>query len=223
MAEPVRIAHFSDVLCVWAYVSQVRIDELRTKFGDRVKIERYACNVFGDTQGKLVRGWAERGGMQGYASHVREVVARFDHVEIHADVWSRVRPRSSLPCHVYLSAVRRLGVEGNDPGLLARTSWAFREAFFAEGRDISDATVRREIASAQNVDTEAAEHLIANGSAYASLSADLALCREKDVRVSPTVLLNEGRQRLNGNVGYRIIEANVLELLEQPSPMQSWC
>ena len=25
--EPIRITHFSDTLCVWAYVSQIRIDE----------------------------------------------------------------------------------------------------------------------------------------------------------------------------------------------------
>lgn len=39
--------------------------------------------------------------------------------------------------------------------------------------------------------------------------------------VSSTLIFNEGRQRLNGNVGYRVIEANIRELLhnlpeEQP-------
>jgi hypothetical protein len=37
-------------------------------------------------------------------------------------------------------------------------------------------------------------------------------------------LFNEGRQVLTGNVGYRVIEANVRELLRQPSDDQSsWC
>jgi len=36
-------------------------------------------------------------------------------------------------------------------------------------------------------------------------------------------LLNEGRQKLYGNVGYRIIEANVQEILHQPGNQASWC
>ena len=41
--------------------------------------------------------------------------------------------------------------------------------------------------------------------------------------MSPTLSLNEDRQRLAGNVGYRVIEANVRELLEGPAPEGSWC
>jgi hypothetical protein len=43
------------------------------------------------------------------------------------------------------------------------------------------------------------------------------------VTVSPTLIFNEGRQRLNGNVGYRVIEANIRELLHNPSGELSWC
>ena len=35
--------------------------------------------------------------------------------------------------------------------------------------------------------------------------------------------LNEGRQLLAGNVGYRVIEANIRELLDTPGDQQSWC
>jgi hypothetical protein len=44
------------------------------------------------------------------------------------------------------------------------------------------------------------------------------------VKGSPTMILNQGRQKLFGNVGYRIIEANIQELLREPNPDQaSWC
>ena len=44
------------------------------------------------------------------------------------------------------------------------------------------------------------------------------------VKGSPTMILNQGRQKLYGNVGYRIIEANIQELLRDPHPDQaSWC
>jgi len=41
---------------------------------------------------------------------------------------------------------------------------------------------------------------------------------------SPSFVLNEGRQKLYGNVGFRIIEANIQELLRAPGTDQvSWC
>jgi hypothetical protein len=35
--------------------------------------------------------------------------------------------------------------------------------------------------------------------------------------------MNEGRQKLYGNVGYRILDANVRELWERPQAQASWC
>ena len=52
---------------------------------------------------------------------------------------------------------------------------------------------------------------------------DLDLARAQAIQASPTLLFNEGRQRLTGNVGYRIIEANIRELLERAPDQLSWC
>ena len=42
--------------------------------------------------------------------------------------------------------------------------------------------------------------------------------------MSPTFIMNEGRQKLFGNVGYRGLEANVGELLRSaPEDEASWC
>jgi predicted DsbA family dithiol-disulfide isomerase len=49
----VEIKYFSDILCVWAYISQVRIDAIKEKFGDGVRIEHRFCSVFGDTAAKI--------------------------------------------------------------------------------------------------------------------------------------------------------------------------
>jgi hypothetical protein len=40
---------------------------------------------------------------------------------------------------------------------------------------------------------------------------------------SPTFVLNEERQKLYGNFGYRVIEASVHELLAEPGERASWC
>lgn len=41
---------------------------------------------------------------------------------------------------------------------------------------------------------------------------------------SPSFVMNEGRQKRYGNVGFRIIEVNIEELLLSPDREQaSWC
>ncbi|ALZ74893.1 hypothetical protein [Rheinheimera sp. F8] len=51
------------------------------------------------------------------------------------------------------------------------------------------------------------------------------LCRAADagIKVSPTCSFNAGRQCLSGNVGYRIIAANIRELTEPAALLQAWC
>ena len=64
---------------------------------------------------------------------------------------------------------------------------------------------------------------IDSGEAYAQLAKDAELVKEHNVTVSPTLIFNEGRQRLNGNVGDSVIEANIRELLHNPAGEQTWC
>ena len=49
----VKITYFSDMLCVWAYISQARMNAISEKFGDSVRIEHRFCSVFGDTAQKI--------------------------------------------------------------------------------------------------------------------------------------------------------------------------
>ena len=54
---------------------------------------------------------------------------------------------------------------------------------------------------------------IESGQAIARLAADYDLGQSQNVQGSPTYILNEGRQRLFGNIGYSILAANVKELI----------
>ena len=62
-----------------------------------------------------------------------------------------------------------------------------------------------------------------SASADAALAEDHEAAGQHGITGSPTYLLNEGRQKLYGNVGYRLIEANVEELLRDNSDRASWC
>lgn len=228
----VIVSYYSDVLCVWAYVAQVRVDELRRSFGDRVTIVPRFVPVFGDTPRKLGDGWRDRGGYEAYAAHAASVVRRFEHVTLGDDAWKRVRPASS---HVPHAVVRALGLlvrdgivdlarpspEGRPP--CEELSWQLRVAFFRDGRDIGRVPVALEIASEMGLPADDLRARLDDGSAWAALHADHEAVKEEGVRGSPTFVLNERRQILYGNVGYRILEANVLELLRDAREQATWC
>jgi predicted DsbA family dithiol-disulfide isomerase len=46
--SPVKIFYFSDILCVWAYAAQARLEQIEVDFGNKVKILPHYCSVFAD-------------------------------------------------------------------------------------------------------------------------------------------------------------------------------
>ncbi|MFW2404690.1 MAG: DsbA family oxidoreductase [Gammaproteobacteria bacterium] len=216
----IPITHFSDALCIWAYVSQVRIAELRTHFAEEVTFDYRYFNVFGDVPTKMATQWQAKGGLDGYAGHVHEVAARFEHVRIHADLWTRDAPNSSMPAHLVLCAAR---VTLDDRSAVLSLDHEVRRSFFETAADISRTHVLLEICERQGLDRAPIERALQDGRAHAALATDMKQAQELGVRSSPTLTFNEGRQTLTGNVGYRVIEANIRELIRDPQDQQSWC
>ena len=224
--EPIRIFYFSDILCIWAYIAQIRLEELKNTFQDSISIDYHFVSVFGNTREKLENQWRDRGGLQGYSDHVKEIAQKFDHITINPDIWGKVIPASSTSAHLFLRAVQLLEVKGlvsKSERVMEKTTWAFREAFFTKLANIGERQVQFDIAMELGLPVDAIANLINNGEAYAQISKDTELLKEHNVTVSPTSIFNEGRQRLSGNIGYRLIEANIQELLHNPVGEQSWC
>ena len=102
--------------------------------------------------------------------------------------------------------------------------WAFRCAFFRDCRDIARWNVQCELAEALGVDIGAIEKCIHEGAAFAKLATDYQDADKMRIEGSPSFVLNDGRQKLYGDVGFRIIEANIQEFLRVPCGDQaSWC
>jgi len=224
----IEISYFSDVLCVWAYISEVRIDAIKEKFGEAVRIEHHFCSVFGDTATKVNTMWKEKGGYAGFNAHLRQAATKFPHVEVHPDLWLSTRPATSMSAHLFLKAVQLgegdLATRKQPPGTFDRAMWAFRRAFFKECRDISHFEVQREIAVGLGVDIGAIEKYIHSGAAFAALAADHQEAERLRIEGSPSLVLNQGRQKLYGNIGFWLIEANVHGLMRTPaSEDASWC
>ena len=108
--------------------------------------------------------------------------------------------------------------------LSSKAAWATRRAFFASARDISDWRVHRDIAEGIGLDYDAIEETVRSSEAVAQLAIDYNLSQAHHVEGSPTFIMNNGRQKLFGNIGYRLLQANVQELLRGPSEGEaSWC
>ncbi len=225
-SSAVPITYFSDVLCIWAYAAEARVDEVKRQFGNRVSIDYRFFQVFGDTAQRIGVGWAGKGGYDGFNAHLKEVAAGFEHLEVHPDLWLWVRPASSASAHLFLKAVELCAADTEEgaPSALEAAAWRVRLAFFRECRDISRQDVLYEIADELSFAIEPIKQEIETGRAIAALCGDLEVKDRLKVDGSPTFVLNEGRQKLYGNVGYRVIEANIQELLRAPNrAMASWC
>ncbi len=226
----VEITYFSDVLCVWAYISQARLDAVKERFGDAVRIEQRFCSVFGDTAQKITSTWKDKGGYEGFNLHLRQVAERFPHIKVHPETWAKTRPLSSASTHLFMKAVQQWTHDAgairsqSAPSIFDQLMWAFRCAFFRDCRDISRWDIQCEIAEGFGADIGAIEELIHSGVAFARLATDYQDADKLRIEGSPSFVLNEGRQKLYGNVGFRLIEANIKELFRAPRTDEaSWC
>ena len=220
----IDIEYFSDLLCVWAYIAQARIEELQANFGEQVQIHTRFCGVFGDTAFKVGTGWKKRGGYAGFARHVHEVGEQFGHVELHPDLWTRVRPASSAAAHLVVKAVQRLETDDAGPAAAEQLAWALRLAFFRDARDIARWSVLQDVLCEQHIPLALVINELASGHAHAALATDERDKAQFHVEGSPTFVLDNGRQKLYGNVGYRVLDANIRELIREPAMGEaSWC
>ncbi|MDH5729355.1 MAG: DsbA family protein [Gammaproteobacteria bacterium] len=229
----IPILYFTDLLCVWAYISQIRIDTIKQKFGSDITVHQHFVSVFGAVESKMEQNWGNKGGVSAYSDFVSEIARKFEHIEIHPDVWKKNTPTSSTGCHLLLKAIQILESRdelqdfnpGNYNGIGAfnATAWEMRKAFFRDLEDISNYQVQKRIIEKLGLPKDKIQTVIENGEAFAELENDTQLKEKYGVSGSPSLVLNEGRQIIYGNVGYSVIEANIQELLSQPENRASWC
>lgn len=229
----IRIHYFTDVLCVWAYLAQIRLDELKTHFGREIDISYHFIPIFGCTANRIGEGWKEKGGFEAFSAHTHEVCEAYPYVKLHEDVWRNNAPKTSASSHHFLKSVQLLETKGvisseeqeqfDGKTIFEEVAWRTRLAFFQEAKDVGHLDVQLEIARSLQLPEDIIVEQMHNGEAMAELCRDIELRDEFKVEGSPSYILNEGRQKLYGNVGYRIIEANVLEILNMPLSQASWC
>jgi predicted DsbA family dithiol-disulfide isomerase len=229
----ITIDYFSDVLCVWAYGGQIRLEELQREFAGDILVRQHFMPLFADTRVRIGEGWKDKGGFVGFGQHMQEVCRQWDHIRLHADVWTECRPTSCTSAHVFLKAAGLcLDLESVDENSDAEACARFerlvvrvRTAFFEQARDISSLPVLLDLLQSGDPGRGDVVRRIESGEAYAALHRDEQLLKDHGVVGSPTYVFNDGRQLLYGNVGYRIIASNLRELMSahRVEGEPSWC
>jgi predicted DsbA family dithiol-disulfide isomerase len=231
-SSPVHVSYFSDVLCVWAYVAQARLNKLKETFKEEVEITPFHVTLFGDTQKRIAEGWKEKGGFLGFSKHVQDVCSQFPHLEVNPNIWTNCQPKTSGTSHLFLKAIQCYEADLNSgnsaPGdlnyLVKEVEWAMRLAFFRDARDISDREVLYDIASQFKIKKSDILRYLTNGEAMARFCTEMSMKETLMLSGSPTYILNENRQKLFGNVSFNIMKANVAELLNSNTDDNcSWC
>lgn len=219
MRTPLIIEYYTDILCVWAWIAQRRIDELNNQLGDRIELRHHYLDVFGDAVNKIPKQWQERGGYHGFSAHVVESASAYEDAPVNADVWSKTRPTSSANPHLVLKAIALVYSQQHSIDLALK----FRQAFFIEAKDISNLDVLFAIIESANLDSNQVNKAIIDGSAMAALIQDYQQSKALALKGSPSYVIDNSRQTLYGNVGYRVLLANIEEHFKKPDNEASWC
>ena len=215
----ITIDYFSDILCVWAWISQRRIDELSQHFKEKIKIRYQFIDIFGDVHTRIEKQWADKGTYVGFGDHVIKSAAPYESAPVNKNIWHHTQPSTSANAHLVIKAVQL--THGHT--LAANFITTLRCAFFQDAKDISNLDIIYAIADDNGVNIPEILHSIACGKAMAALMCDYQNAKEYGIKGSPCFVMNEGRQVLFGNVGYRVLQTNIDELLHQSNNEASWC
>lgn len=215
----IKVDYYSDVLCVWAWIAQRRLDELREHFGSDLELKSHYVNVFGNTNSHIGEKWAAKGGFDGFGKHVIEAAAPFSDAPVVDSIWQAIRPQSSTPAHIVLKAVEI----SHSAEVAEKFAHTVRERFFTGPLDIGRLDVLLDLATGANLDVDLINATVNSGAAIAAVMRDYQRAQAQGIKGSPSWVLDSGRQILYGNVGYRVLRANAAELLNQPSAEASWC
>jgi len=219
MNKPLRVDYYSDMLCVWAWIAERRLEELKKQWGTQIHICHHYVDVFGDVEKKIRDSWSSKDGYSGFAQHVQQAVGNFEEINVHPDLWHSNRPTTSANAHLLVKAVElELGRDKAE-----QIDGQIRKAFFEDKRDISSLDCLFDLIELANLNPVGIRTRLQDGSAIAALMSDYRQAKSESIKGSPTYVLDGGRQMLFGNVGYRVIHANIEELLRKPKGEASWC
>ncbi|HEY8370738.1 MAG TPA: DsbA family protein [Thermodesulfobacteriota bacterium] len=189
MGEPVRILLFHDPVCVWSFLSAVRLRRVAAAFGDRVTL---AGKVFLLARDEIeaLRRWPDHG------ARTEAILAEWARAKAQpgGEAIDPERARRRL-ARMPLSLPAAAAVKGAEEiaGMAAHLVLLRRlqEALFVEGRDTSEPGVILQCASAVGLDTTPLAVGLEQGAFLPDAFADDAGARALGFTTVPTVVFDE--------------------------------
>lgn len=183
MSAPI-LWYFADPMCSWCWGFSPAIETLRDEYRDRLKI---ALVLGGLRPGETVPMTAS--GREDILHHWRQV---------HERTGQPFRFDNALPDgFVYDTepASRAVvTVSGIDPALIFPLFKAIQNAFYAEGRDVTQAGVLADLAAELGADKDAFLQAFASDAARARTQAHFRQARQAGVRGFPALILQQDTQ-----------------------------
>lgn len=176
--------YFADPMCSWCWGFSPTMDALREEFRDRMKIA-------------LVLGGLRPGMTESMTATAREEILHHWHA-VHDRTGQPFAFEQALPeGFVYDTepASRAVvAVGGIEPELIFPLFQAIQQAFYAEGRDVTQTAVLTELASGLGADAGAFADAFDSEPARARTLAHFKQARQAGVRGFPTLIIQQGTQ-----------------------------
>ncbi len=224
MSSKLAFSHFSDPLCIWAFVANDKLQQLLREVGERLEVDYRVVPVFGSVPWRFARGPWAGAGIEGRVRATAEIAAQHGHPEVSGACWSGDCPASSWAAGAAVKAVCALEREGTVPsGTGGRYHHALRHKFFVDNVNVARRAAQLELAEALGVPRAGIERQLDDGSALAALWEDQLETERLKLQGSPTYVFDGGRAMLYGNFTYGVLHATVEELLHGLRPEGSAC
>ena len=99
------IDYYTDILCVWAWIAQRRLEELQKQWGRQIQVRHRYVDIFGDAHTKIAQRWGEEDGFVNFNAHAAHAAEPFADTPVNSRIWTEIQPHSSMPAHLLLKAV----------------------------------------------------------------------------------------------------------------------
>ena len=183
MSAPI-LWYFADPMCSWCWGFSPAIEALRDEYRDRMKIA-------------LVLGGLRPGTTEPMTPTAREEILHHWHA-VHDRTGQPFRFEGALPAgFVYDTEPASRAVvamSSIDPNLIFPLFKAIQHAFYAEGQDVTQASVLAELASGLGVDAAVFQNAFDSEAAHTRTQAHFRQARQAGVSGFPTLILQQGTQ-----------------------------
>ncbi len=220
MPQRVSFSYWSDPLCIWALVSQKKLDLILGELGEHVHVQHRIVPVFGSVSWRFTKGAWAKDGVEGRVAATRRIAEQGGRTDVTGECWRKAMPASSWAPATAIKAVFAMD-DGERLG--SAYQCALRERFFVGEANIALRSVQLEVAEALEIPREGIETRLDDGSALAAVCEDDAEKERLRIQGSPTYVFDNGRAMLYGNFDYRILHSTVEELVRGVGPGGSAC